>query len=217
VAPCYKLAAYRCDTCARLKKLNDKRDRQKAIGQRDIDQMQANHLAEVADLDARIQAEIAEQRKTRLAAEQLRDIEQRHDDLRIQQSRSLSMAAASNSTMPSVTPSIAATSTNPPSSDTPTAADASLAPAPDPRTSPLSASQEWDRMKQFEGQKNSHIDEIMKMVGLEKVKMQFLDVKEDIDLSNRQGSDISVKNLNVALLGNPGTGETPGWFVSASL
>jgi hypothetical protein len=194
-------------TCQRLKQLTDKQDRQKANLQRTIDESEADFRAKLAGLDEQIQAELANQRKARLAAEHQRELEQRLEDLRVHQLRSHSMAT------PSAASSAATTDPSPLSSDTPTAANSSPAPNPEPPS--LSASQEeWDRMKEYEGQKNLHIDDIMKMVGLEKVKMQFLDVKEEIDLSGRQGIDVSTKNLNLALLGNPGTGERLESFIS---
>ena len=74
----------------------------------------------------------------------------------------------------------------------------------DKRGSP--ASEEWDHQKRTENATNDAIDAVMDMVGLEEVKLQILRIKAKIDASVRQNSDMREDRLNVAFLGNPGTG-----------
>ncbi|KAG1720035.1 P-loop containing nucleoside triphosphate hydrolase protein, partial [Suillus occidentalis] len=73
-------------------------------------------------------------------------------------------------------------------------------------TSP--AHQDWLHQKQVNGEKNSAIDSIMELTGLEDVKAQVLRIKAHIDLMKRQGVPLNKERLNLVLLGNPGTGKT---------
>lgn len=75
-----------------------------------------------------------------------------------------------------------------------------------PPLPPSKAEQEWQRQKDIDGADNEHIDAIMTMTGLEKVKEQVLRIKAKIDTSLRQGTSVKDERFNIALLGNPGTG-----------
>lgn len=68
------------------------------------------------------------------------------------------------------------------------------------------AKEEWEDQKRLENATNDAIDAVMDMVGLEQVKLQILKIKAKIDTSVRQNSDMKEDRLNVAFLGNPGTG-----------
>ncbi|KAG0697519.1 P-loop containing nucleoside triphosphate hydrolase protein [Suillus ampliporus] len=70
------------------------------------------------------------------------------------------------------------------------------------------AHQDWIYQKQANGEKNSAIDSIMELTGLEDVKAQALRIKAHIDLMKRQGVPANKERLNLVLLGNPGTGKT---------
>ncbi|PNS16705.1 NFX1-type zinc finger-containing protein 1 [Sphaceloma murrayae] len=67
---------------------------------------------------------------------------------------------------------------------------------------------EWKRIKEIDGYANDAIDKLMEMTGLEVVKVQFLNVLQKIQISQRQGTDLRDERLGTALLGNPGTGKT---------
>lgn len=67
---------------------------------------------------------------------------------------------------------------------------------------------EWQRQKDQESATNVGIDDIMEMIGLEKVKFQVLAIKSKIDTSLRQGTDIKKERMGLVLQGNPGTGKT---------
>ncbi|KAG1717605.1 P-loop containing nucleoside triphosphate hydrolase protein [Suillus lakei] len=81
-------------------------------------------------------------------------------------------------------------------------------------TSPMNAvptsaaHQDWLHQKQVNSEKNSAIDGIMELTGLEDVKAQVLRIKAHIDLMKRQGVPLNKERLNLVLLGNPGTGKT---------
>lgn len=68
------------------------------------------------------------------------------------------------------------------------------------------AKDEWESQKKMENASNDAIDSVMDMVGLEEVKLQILKIKAKIDASIRQNSNMKEDRLNVAFLGNPGTG-----------
>lgn len=65
----------------------------------------------------------------------------------------------------------------------------------------------WDRQKQTEGARNSAIDSLMEMTGLEDAKSQILSIKARADVAIRQNIDVKKERFGIVLLGNPGTGE----------
>lgn len=71
------------------------------------------------------------------------------------------------------------------------------------------AKEEWESQKKMENASNDAIDSVMDMVGLEEVKLQILKIKAKIDAGVRQNSNMKEDRLNVAFLGNPGTGMFP--------
>lgn len=64
----------------------------------------------------------------------------------------------------------------------------------------------WEQQKRVENIRNDAIDSLMETIGLEEVKTQILRIKAKIDASLRQNADMKQDRLNVAFLGNPGTG-----------
>jgi len=71
---------------------------------------------------------------------------------------------------------------------------------------PSAARDEWQYQKSINGVQNPAIDAIMAMIGLEDVKKQVLSIKNKVDTSMRQGTDLKGERFNVSMLGNPGTG-----------
>ncbi|KAG2151638.1 P-loop containing nucleoside triphosphate hydrolase protein [Suillus bovinus] len=105
--------------------------------------------------------------------------------------------------------------TKPPTTQTPSNPQQPKHQQPKPSsTSPMNAvptsaaHQDWLHQKQVNGEKNSAIDGIMELTGLEDVKAQVLRIKAHIDLMKRQGVPLNKERLNLVLLGNPGTGKT---------
>ena len=74
------------------------------------------------------------------------------------------------------------------------------------RDSISEAAKAWERQKKDLCADNEHIDAIMSLIGLESVKDQALKVKDKVDISLRQGANLSQERFNAVLLGNPGTG-----------
>ena len=68
------------------------------------------------------------------------------------------------------------------------------------------AQADWEHQKEYEGAQNDALDDLMKMIGLEDVKEQFLTIKAKVDTSVRQNIDMKNERFGVSLLGNPGTG-----------
>lgn len=89
--------------------------------------------------------------------------------------------------------------------------DPSSTPSQSPGIQQSSAARdEWESQKKLLGEQNDAIDSIMAMTGLEAVKSQVLQTKEKLDLMKRQGVPANKERLNLALLGNPGTGACSG-------
>ena len=73
---------------------------------------------------------------------------------------------------------------------------------------PASAQGEWELQKKDEKASNPVLDELMSMIGLEKVKYDFLNIKSSVDTALRQGVSTREARYGCSLLGNPGTGKT---------
>ncbi|KAF2713834.1 P-loop containing nucleoside triphosphate hydrolase protein [Pleomassaria siparia CBS 279.74] len=68
--------------------------------------------------------------------------------------------------------------------------------------------EDWEWQKRVEGAENKALDSLMKMIGLESVKQQFLAIKAKVDTLVRQGVSLTSERFGSTLLGNPGTGKT---------
>ncbi|KAI1169718.1 P-loop containing nucleoside triphosphate hydrolase protein [Nemania sp. FL0916] len=71
-----------------------------------------------------------------------------------------------------------------------------------------SAENEWAQRKAIGGEQNDVLDALMKYVGLESVKQQFLDIKSKVDICKEQGRGLASENFSIVFQGNPGTGKT---------
>jgi len=71
-----------------------------------------------------------------------------------------------------------------------------------------SAGSEWERQKRELKEKNDALDQLMAMEGLEEVKREFLRVKATIDEARKRKGWLKRQDLNLVLMGNPGTGMT---------
>ncbi|KAL7935358.1 P-loop containing nucleoside triphosphate hydrolase protein [Trichoderma chlorosporum] len=69
------------------------------------------------------------------------------------------------------------------------------------------AERDWMRQKEKLGEKCDALDKVMEMVGLESPKMAFLEVKAMIDASRSRQGQLRRQDLNLVLVGNPGTGK----------
>ncbi len=73
---------------------------------------------------------------------------------------------------------------------------------------PGSAREEWEYLKQYEGAKSEPLDELMRMIGLEDVKQEFVSIKQKVDTTVRQNASLASERFSCAMLGNPGTGQS---------
>ncbi|KPM36709.1 hypothetical protein AK830_g9847 [Neonectria ditissima] len=69
------------------------------------------------------------------------------------------------------------------------------------------AATEWERQKRELGDKNAALDQLMSMVGIEEVKAEFLKVKATVEAARSRKGRLRRQGLNMALMGNPGTGK----------
>ncbi|KAK4158468.1 P-loop containing nucleoside triphosphate hydrolase protein [Chaetomidium leptoderma] len=68
------------------------------------------------------------------------------------------------------------------------------------------AEKEWARQKEL-GEKSEVLDKVMSLVGLENVKMEFLTIKATIEAARQRRGQLKRQDLNLVLMGNPGTGK----------
>ncbi|KAK1708568.1 ATPase [Colletotrichum lupini] len=74
-----------------------------------------------------------------------------------------------------------------------------------PAPKPGSAEEEWLNLKSKFGASSSAMDQLMKMIGLESIKEEFLSIKSKVDTAARQRISLSTERFGCSLLGNPGT------------
>ncbi|KAI5776929.1 P-loop containing nucleoside triphosphate hydrolase protein [Geopyxis carbonaria] len=67
--------------------------------------------------------------------------------------------------------------------------------------------EKWQKQRKEENSKEP-IEKLMKLIGLEKVKQQALDLVSKAKIAQRQGADIKRQRFNIVFQGNPGTGKT---------
>lgn len=184
------------------------------------------HAKHMAKLDVMIADEKQRIKDAQLSRERAIAIQQKERDL--SQAQALTIRALKNPLPDLVNNTLSAQSAAPPSS--PLQVSKSVAdpasnghnPAKIKSSNPISAhpgsrkwtqkrmsaaKEEWERQKRVENARNSDIDSVMEMIGLEEVKLQILKIKAKIEVNLRQNADMSKDRLNVVLLGNPGTGE----------
>ncbi|KAI0127340.1 P-loop containing nucleoside triphosphate hydrolase protein [Xylariales sp. AK1849] len=70
------------------------------------------------------------------------------------------------------------------------------------------AREQWKFCKESDGAQSKSLDELMDMLGLEDIKLQFLEIKTTVDTKIRQNVKFSKERYGCSLLGNPGTGKT---------
>ena len=213
---CWKQSV-QCSKCeAEFRKHEAKRQRDHKLDM----QRQANEQAYAQKL-AELDEEIAHERRMQSQeADQLdreRVLQQRRNDLADAQAatRKKSVAKSPNSEVPASTENQARKAgtskegkPNSPSDDSDRGGSQR-----DKQQETSQASAEWKYQKRFENAENEHLDALMEMIGLESVKKRVLTIKTQIDTCYRQGVTTKDERFGTALLGNPGTGITPGPYL----
>ncbi|KAG1746047.1 P-loop containing nucleoside triphosphate hydrolase protein [Suillus paluster] len=165
---------------------------------RDLEQ--AAHDTRMAEVDARLKVEAdaiadANTAKQREAMIKQKEREIQEAKVHVQKPAGSSKDGSANTSEPS-------------SSFTQKSSNPSSAPSQPPDQRNSAAHDDWESQKRLLGEQNDAIDSIMAMTGLEGVKSQVLETKEKLDLMKHQGTPANKERLNLALLGNPGTGKT---------
>jgi hypothetical protein len=218
---CYENPLKSCPKCDRIEKLRiEKLQREYELEQkREEEQRQHARLMEEMDQKIAEQREAIKQSQLRRA----RELALRQKERDLEDARNLAMIESSPLPPAPVPPA-------PPQSSSPVpnvisrifGLKSPLIPTPLPQPKPTAAqvtnpprlmkksqspsANEWQRQKAEENARNPGIDAIMDMIGLEDVKEKILKIKDKIDASIRQGTDLKNERMGLALLGNPGTG-----------
>ncbi|KAH8667124.1 P-loop containing nucleoside triphosphate hydrolase protein [Ilyonectria robusta] len=66
---------------------------------------------------------------------------------------------------------------------------------------------EWERQKREFNLKFKSLDQLMSLVGVEEAKAEFLKVKATVEAARQRKGRLRRQGLNLALMGNPGTGK----------
>jgi AAA lid domain/ATPase family associated with various cellular activities (AAA) len=227
---CSKGPPSTCAKCERERELVEKKQREQFVLQAKRDAAGQAHAHQMAELDAQLAQEREHIRATREAEERKRALEQKRLDVHAAQEQARSTIPPSvpiplhptvppqtqNDSYPSIFQSISGFLpswtglTSPSNPTTPTQPNISLGKTP-PATKTMApkrsaAHDEWQYQKSVNGIVNPAIDAIMAMIGLEDVKKQMLSIRNKVDTSIRQGTDLKGERFNVSMLGNPGTG-----------
>ena len=196
----------------RAMKIQEKRDRE-----------EKEHANYIAKLDAMLADERQRVRDKQLSQERSRVIEQKELDLDRARKMTLSPSHSWKSSQSHLADTVEGTPAplkrSGQASQEPTIRPKKDASMPNTKSQDLidsnwkacresPARQDWEQQKRIENVKNDAIDSVMEMIGLEEVKTQILIIKAKIDASVRQNADIKQDRLNVAFLGNPGTGKS---------
>ena len=169
------------------------------------DAEQAAHDARMAEKDAELKAEVEVIADANIAKQREAMIKQKEREIEEAKVRAQKVSGSSKDTVGNIPQQTSSSSQQPP--------DTSSTPSQHPRSQRSSvARDEWNSQKRLLGEQNDAIDSIMAMTGLEGVKSQVLQTKERLDLMKRQGVPTNKERLNLALLGNPGTGGSSSLF-----
>ncbi|KAK2762566.1 hypothetical protein FQN54_000739 [Arachnomyces sp. PD_36] len=218
---CFSGAPLVCSNCENERKEAEKRA-QNALEQKlKRDERTRKHLKEIAKIDEEIEQLTQDMADARLESEQKAIIDQKRADLEVARKRVAGKQDTTCETPPTYPEHLGLKSVE------------GLAPVESPQSSPAPtkftrdqrsklrgcikeavehnkspSKTEWQRQKDQEKAYNPAIDKIMEMIGLEKVKEQVLRIKDKVEISTRQNTDLSKERLGLVLLGNPGTGMT---------
>ena len=219
---CSKGSSNSCGKCEQERVLAEKKQQEQFMLQMKKDAEEQAHARQMAELDAQLVREREQARATREAEERKRALEQKRLDVQAARNQAYSTVPPSLPVPP--TPTVPPTQSNSvfqsisgflpswvagtsPTSPTQPSGSGKVQPAPKVMvTKPSAARDEWQYQKSVNGVQSPAIDSIMSMIGLEDVKKQVLNIRNKVDTSMRQGTDLKGERFNVSMLGNPGTG-----------
>ncbi|KAG1870831.1 P-loop containing nucleoside triphosphate hydrolase protein [Suillus subluteus] len=185
---CHQGPRTKCTPCEKDADRTEKQLLRDAEIQQKRDAEQAGFDTQMAEMDARLKAEVEVIADANTAKQREAMLKQKEREIEEAKVRAQKLAGSSKDG--SANPSKPTTSPSQQSSDP---SSAQTAPSQPPGSQKSSAARDdWESQKRLLGEQNDAIDSIMAMTGLEGVK-EYLANKE---------------RLNLALLGNPGTGKT---------
>lgn len=197
-----------CKQCEREQREDEKRQQEAFERQQKRDAEALEYAKWIASIDAKLAEQREIRRDAEMAEERRKAIQQKERDLQdavAQNTRLLSLFSLFSSKLPGTTQGTQSSQPSP-NQSTVVANPSSTSP---PRSSTNSRAGElWQYHKDVHGENNRTIDDIIQMTGLEEVKMQVLRIKAKVDTSIRQNASFTKERFNVAMLGNPGTGES---------
>ena len=197
---CHQGRPQSCSLCDRLAKRLEKQAILDMKAQDERERAQREHDVKMTELDAKLQyqqdalkdAQAQKDRENEIKKKE-KEIEEMKQKLRDAENAKKKAAAAKAKAAVQ---------------DAPSASNPSAPPPPPRPMFPSAARDKWEYQKHTEGEQNDAIDKIMDMTGLEQVKQKILQIKGNLDTMHRQGVPIDKERINLALLGNPGTGAT---------
>jgi len=212
-----------CGKCERERELADKQRQEQFVLQMRRDAEEQVHARQMAELDAQLIREREQGRATREAEERKRALEQKRLDMKAARDQAYSAVppplpvpsnpppTQSNSILQSFSSYLPswASRTSPSSPTSSSQPNSSSKTPPPPKVlvpKPSAARDEWQYQKSVNGVNSPAIDAIISMIGLEDVKKQVLSIRNKVDTSTRQGTDLKGERFNISMLGNPGTG-----------
>ncbi|KAJ8579472.1 P-loop containing nucleoside triphosphate hydrolase protein, partial [Rhizopogon salebrosus TDB-379] len=198
---CYQGPRTKCNPCEKDAERIQKQLLHDIKLQEKRDEEQAAHDVRIAKMEAELKAEVEVIADANTAKQREAMIKQKEREIQEAKVRASKTAGASKDS--------GGNSSQPTSSSPQQPSDPSSTPSQPPGSQQSSAARDdWESQKRLLGEHNDAMDSIMAMTGLEAVKSQVLQTKEKLDLMRRQGVPSNKERLNLALLGNPGTGKT---------
>lgn len=207
---CHKGKPASCRTCENEKKAKEKKTQDELARQQKRELEQQRHNERIAKIEEEIrqikEAAADDQERTEMA----QALDQKKRDL-VNAKRFKNHALSSSineDAIPYVTAhsdtthSKAQANLQSPKSDV-----GSTATQSQDKLEPSPSEIEWERQKRVENASNDAIDSLIKMTGLEDVKLQVLKIKARVDTALRQNTNMKDERYGVVLLGNPGTGK----------
>ena len=210
---CHAKKPETCKTCENKRLAEEKKQREAFKNQQKREAQEQEHAKQMAALEEQIRIVREQQQDQQRAKELMQALEQKKQDLESSKSMADQAAKPASTLVPVTLKQPAETKHSHGCKAQISSANSgvSLHVSEEQMTPPCNESPselEWERLKRQENVSNDHLDSLMNLTGLESVKAQFLDVKANIDTTQRQGTDLKKERFGVVLLGNPGTGKT---------
>lgn len=200
---CHRGRPATCPPCDQLAKRLEKQAKLDIKAKEEREKAQREHDMKMIELEAKLQSQQEALKDIQAQKDRENEIKQKEKEIKdtkkkIHDEENAAKKVAEKAKAASQNPSQGAADGPAPST--------SDAPPPPRPVFPSPVRDKWENQKRVDGVQNDAIDKIMEMTGLEGVKDKILRIKGSLDTMHRQGVPINKERLNLALLGNPGTG-----------